>query len=265
MEVAQWEGKGVYLIRACELCAAAKRMTSDVYVVSVTRWRVCGRHGRWLDNLREAEATWLPLRDLPEITEAPRQRLLLERRLGGGGRALFADALHLAAFWWNIPSLSPSVWAERGQRLKRRGSVGSDLRVAPLVSYPEVVYLAYALARRERRRMRGTWSFQDDKAWLNDIGELLKERRMPAIPALAPVNLWMQHHSTPPLPASAKRPERGRSRPAHPTPPRPDAHRHAPGRPDLSAPAVRRRTGTTGCDACVVSGRHRLTANTKTR
>lgn len=208
----QWEAKSVYLIKACELCAAAKRMPSDVYVVSVTRWRVCARHGRWLDNLREAGVAWLPLRAVPEVIEAHRQRLLLERRLGGGGRALLADALHLAAFWWNIPSLSPPVWAERGRRLREQGRVGGDLRVAPLVSYPEVIHLAYALAGRERRRMRGTWSVQADKAWLNDIGELLEEWRMPAVPALGPVGLWMRHHSAPPLPAGAERPGRGRYR-----------------------------------------------------
>ncbi|WP_184503326.1 TniQ family protein [Streptomyces botrytidirepellens] len=206
----QWEAKGVFLVRACDLCAAAKRMASDVYVVSVTRWRVCARHGRWLDNLREAGVSWLPLREVPEVVEAHRQRVLLERRLGGGGRALFADALHIASFWWNIPALSPPVWFERRDRF--RGPVGSDLRVAPLVCYPEVVHLAYVLAARERRRMRGTWSTETDKAWLRRVGDLLEEWQMPAALALVAVDIWRQRHSTPPPGTGATRPSQGRSR-----------------------------------------------------
>jgi hypothetical protein len=207
----QWRPKGpVFLVRACDLCAAAKRMPSDVYLVSVTRWRVCVRHGRWLDNLREAGVTWLPLESLPEVVDAHRQRLLLERRLGGGGRALFADALHIAAFWWNIPSLCPPVWGARG-RLLGTGN-GSDLRIAPLVLYPEAVRLAWMLAARERRRMRGTWGVEMDQAWLNAVGEMLEEWQMPAPLALMPVGIWIQRHSSPPLAAGADQPAQGKWR-----------------------------------------------------
>ncbi|GGV01772.1 hypothetical protein GCM10010211_81330 [Streptomyces albospinus] len=218
----QWEAKGVFLVRACELCAVSKRMPSDVYVVSVTRWRVCARHGRWLDNLREAGATWLSLRAVPEVVEAHRQRVLLERRLGGGGRALFADALHLAAGWWNIPALSPPVWSARRARLT--GPVGSDLRVAPLVCYPEAVHLANTMAVRERRRMRGTWSPRHDAAWLSEVGRQLQEWKIPVALGLWAVEVWMGHHSAPPLAEGMQLPRQGRSRRL----PVPLPHRDAP-------------------------------------
>jgi hypothetical protein len=206
----QWEAKDVFLVRACDLCAAARRHPSDVYLVSVTRWRVCARHHRWLDNLREDGATWLPLRNVPEVVRAQRDRVMLERRLGAGGRALFADALHIAAFWWNIPSLSPPVWEARGRLLGEE--VGGDLRLAPLVSYPETMRLAWMLAARERRRLRGTLNTEHNQAWLDDVGEMLDEWQMPAALALAPVGIWMQHHGMPPLHRSSSRPTQGKWR-----------------------------------------------------
>ncbi|MFD7978746.1 TniQ family protein [Streptomyces sp. NPDC059071] len=205
----QWEAKDVFLVRACDLCAAAKRHPSDVYLASVTRWSVCARHHRWLDNLREDGATWLPLQAVPEVVRAHRDRVLLEHRLGTGGRALFADALHLTAFWWNIPSLSPPVWEARGRLLGEE--TGGDLRTAPLVSYPETVQLAWMLAARERRRMRGTWSLEHDRAWLDRVGETLDAWQVPAALALVPVAIWMQHHSLP-LPHDCIRPARGKWR-----------------------------------------------------
>ncbi|MCI4078868.1 TniQ family protein [Streptomyces sp. MMS21 TC-5] len=206
----QWEAKDVFLVRACDLCAAARRHPSDVYLVSVTRWRVCPRHHRWLDNLREDGAAWLPLRTVPELVRAHRERMGMERRLGAGGRALLADALHITAFWWNIPSLCPPTWEARRQLLG--GEVGGDLRLAPLVSYPETVRIAWMLAARERRRMRGTWGIEDDKMWLDAVGELLDEWRMPVALALVPVNIWMQHHGMPPHRKTTGRPAQGRWR-----------------------------------------------------
>ncbi|MFD7068267.1 TniQ family protein [Streptomyces sp. NPDC059913] len=206
----QWEAKDVFLVRACDLCAAARRHPSDVYLVSVTRWRVCARHHRWLDNLREDGATWLPLQNVPEVVQAHRDRARLERRLGAGGRAVFADALHITAFWWNIPVLSPSAWEARGRLLDEEA--GGDLRLAPLVSYPETMQLAWILAARERRRMRGTWSVEHDRAWLAAVGAMLEEWQMPAALALAPVEIWMQHHSMPPLHRSISRPVQGKWR-----------------------------------------------------
>ncbi|MCX5395361.1 TniQ family protein [Streptomyces sp. NBC_00094] len=206
----QWEAENVFLVRACDLCAMAKRHPSDVYLVSVTRWRVCARHHRWLDNLREDGTTWLPLQNMPEVVRAHCDRMRLERRLGAGGRALFADALRITALWWNVPALSPPVWEARGQLLGEEA--GGDLRLAPLVSYPETVRLALMLAARERRRMRRAWSVEHDRAWLAAVGAMLEEWQMPAALALAPVEIWMQHHSMPPLHRSVSRPVQGKWR-----------------------------------------------------
>lgn len=221
----QWQLRDpLFLVRACDLCAVARGRPSDVYLVSVTRWRVCVRHRRWLDNLREAGTTWLALDGLPEVVAAHRQRVLLERRLGSGGRALFADALHIAAAWWNVPAIAPPVWAARRRLLAE--PVGSDLRIAPLACYPEVVQLAFLLAVRERRRMRGTWGSGPETAWLEKVAAKMEDWRMPVAAGMHLFGAWVQRHSTP-LPASgARRPAQGRWRPL-PTP-----MPHAPGPPD---------------------------------
>ncbi|MCZ4120252.1 TniQ family protein [Streptomyces sp. H39-S7] len=214
----QWQARGVFLVRACELCTASLRMPHEVYLVSTTRWRVCARHGRWLDNLREGGKTWLCLRAVPEVMEAHRGRMLLERRLGGGGRVLFADALHIAALWWNLPHLSPPVWGQRQARLQAGG--GGDLRAAALVAYPEVADLARALAARERRRMRGSWTDADDDGWLNSLRGRLEDWQMPSSHAVLPLSQWAAQHSAPTggrapgsdLEQANRRPSRGRYR-----------------------------------------------------
>ncbi|MGX5397160.1 TniQ family protein [Streptomyces anulatus] len=207
----QWQPRGpLFLVRACDLCAQARRRPTDVYLVSVTRWRVCVRHRRWLDNLREAGTTWLSLAALPEVVQAHRERVALERRVGAGGRSVFADALHITAFWWNVPSLSPPAWAARRRMLTE--PAGSDLRIAPLVSYPETVRLAGGLAARERRRLRGTWDANADQAWRKLIDGLLREWEMPALLASLPLDRWADQHSGPVASLSEERPSRGRWR-----------------------------------------------------
>ncbi|MFD7924034.1 hypothetical protein ACFV3R_33125 [Streptomyces sp. NPDC059740] len=116
-------------------------------------------------------------------------------------------ALHLAAFWWNSPSLSPPVW--ESLRAMLTGPVGSDLRIAPLVCYPEVLRLPGLLALWERRRMHRTRSVADDRDWLEQTGRLVEEWGMPA---LWPVGLWMRQHSGLPQAAGEPRPARGRWR-----------------------------------------------------
>lgn len=120
---------------------------------------------------------------------------------------------------------------------------GGDLRLAPLVSCPETVRIAWMLAARERRRMRGTWSIEDDRAWLDDVGEMLDEWQVPAALALVPVKIWMQHHSMHPLPRSSSQLVQGKWRrlPA-PLPHEEASFQHAPGAAYVPAMAVRRRT-----------------------
>jgi hypothetical protein len=149
-----WDARGCFLVRVCEVCARIKGTGLLAYLAADAPWDVCLAHRRWLDNRREPGTAAISLGGLPEVVEAHRQRLLLERRLGAGGRALFADAYAIVSLWWNVRALNAPVWRERRLALGRAGHDG--LRVAPLVFYPEAVRVAHALAVRERRRLRRT-------------------------------------------------------------------------------------------------------------
>ncbi|WP_141202776.1 hypothetical protein [Streptomyces griseorubiginosus] len=211
-----WDTPGCFLVRVCELCAGIKGTSLDAYLASDATWQVCARHGRWLDNRREPGTAALPLAALPEVITAHQLRLQLERRLGAGGRAMFADAYAIVSCWWNVPALNAPVWQARRRVLGRAGL--DELRVAPLVFYPEAVFLTRMLAARERRRLRRTLTQGEDDAWLERIALLLEEWGAPA-EGLDLVLIWAAHH--PPLPqprrtrqtrAATERPARGHHR-----------------------------------------------------
>ncbi|MGW1987872.1 hypothetical protein ACWCPJ_36395 [Streptomyces collinus] len=211
-----WDTDGCYLVRVCELCARTKGTSLDAYLASDATWQVCARHGRWLDNRREPGTAALPLTALPEVVTAHRLRLQLERRLGAGGRAMFADAYAILSCWWNIPALNAPVWQARRRALGHAGR--DELRVAPLVFYPEAVHLARALAARERRRLRRTLTLDEDHAWLERVALLLEEWAIPA-EGRDVVEIWACQHPLLPQPrrtrqtsTMAGRPARGRHR-----------------------------------------------------
>ncbi|MER7179510.1 hypothetical protein ABT404_08495, partial [Streptomyces hyaluromycini] len=197
-----WDGRGCFLVRVCALCAQTKGTSPQAYLASDATWNVCARHGRWLDNRREAEARAIDLTALPEVVQAHRLRLQLERRLGAGGRAMFADAYALASCWWNIPALNPPVWQARRRVLGRAGR--DELRVAPLLFYPEAVQLAQALAARERRRLRRTLTEEEDDSWLEQAALLVNEWRMPVAEVLDLVRIWAVQHPLLPRPRRAE-------------------------------------------------------------
>ncbi|GGZ92453.1 hypothetical protein ACFOOM_23035 [Streptomyces echinoruber] len=210
-----WDTAGCFLVRVCELCAQTKGTSLEAYLASDATWQVCARHGRWLDNRREPGATAIPLTALPEVVTAHQLRLQLERRLGAGGRAIFADAYAITSCWWNIPTLNAPVWQARRRALGRAGR--DELRVAPLVFYPEAVRLAQALAARERRRLRHTLTPKEDDGWLERVALLLEEWGMPVAEALDLVEVWALRHPLLPRPrrahcAAAQRPAHGRWR-----------------------------------------------------
>ncbi|TCR15943.1 TniQ protein [Streptomyces sp. BK205] len=188
-----WEPVDDCLVRVCDLCALAKRAHRDAYAVSAADWRVCARHRRWMDNLREDGVTCIPLTAVPEVLAAQRERVRLERRLGAGGRIAFADAFHIAVFWWNQAAQVPRAWAERHQQLGLEE--GSDRRVAALVAYPEVVQLAGALAARERRRLRGSWSRAQETDWLRGVQALFASWELRGSVPMEPVLQWAALHS----------------------------------------------------------------------
>jgi hypothetical protein len=185
-----WDTPGCFLVQVCEMCARTKGVALDAYLAADAPWQVCARHERWLDNRGSADA--ISLARLPEVVQAHRQRVQLERRLGAGGRALFADAYAITACWWNVPAFNSPLWQVRRRLL---GSAGHDeLRVASLVFYPEAVLLALLLAVRERRRLRRTLSPAVDAAWLADVTELLETRGLPPGPVLELVGTWTEQH-----------------------------------------------------------------------
>jgi len=188
-----WEPVGDCLVRVCDLCALAKRARRDAYAVSAAGWRVCARHRRWTDNLREDGVTCIPLTPVPEVLAAHLERVRLERRLGAGGRIAFADAFHIAVFWWNHTAQVPLAWAVRHQQLGLKK--GSDRRVAALVAYPEVVQLAGVLAARERRRLRGSLSRAQDADWLRGVQGLFSSWGLRGSFPMEPVLQWAALHS----------------------------------------------------------------------
>lgn len=206
-----WDTPGCFLVRGCELCARVQGTTDQVYLAVDASWQVCARHGRWLDNRREPGAGAIRLAGLPEVVHAERKRRVLERRLGPGGRAMFADAYAITSCWWNVPVFNPAVWQARRRLLRAAGR--DELRVAPLLFYPEAVALAYELASRERRRQRRTLSPGQDSAWLAGLATLMDAWGMPA-PALDVVGAWLERHTLLPRPRSrAAREQAGRERP----------------------------------------------------
>ncbi|MDI5973991.1 hypothetical protein POF50_032395 [Streptomyces sp. SL13] len=209
---------GCFLVRACEVCAHIKGTGWDSYLAADATWQVCAAHGRWLDNRRDPRAAAIALSAVPEVANAHRLRVQLERRLGAGGRDMFADAYAIVSCWWNIPVLNAPVWQARRRAL---GSAGRDeLRVAPLVFYPQAVHLAYCLAARERQCQRGALTEEADRAWLKRVTVLLEEWGIP-VDGLAQVEEWrVRHPPTSSAPAgrtgcgegNVERPARGRYR-----------------------------------------------------
>jgi hypothetical protein len=175
----------------CEVCARIKGTGWDSYLAADATWRVCAAHGRWLDNRRDPRTAAIALSAVPEVADAHRLRVQLERRLGAGGRAMFADAYAIVSCWWNIPVLNAPVWQARRRAL---GSAGRDeLRVAPLVFYPQAVHLAYCLAARERQCQRGALTGDADRVWLEKVAVLLLEWGIP-VEGLAVVEEWKARH-----------------------------------------------------------------------
>ncbi|GAA0439840.1 hypothetical protein [Streptomyces luteireticuli] len=210
-----WDTDGCFLVRVCELCARAKGTSPEAYLAGDATWQVCARHGRWLDNRREPGTAAISLTALPEVVAAHRLRLQMERRLGAGGRAAFADAYAITSCWWNIPHLNVPAWQARRRALGRAGQ--DELRVAPLVFYPEAVCLAQVLAARERRRLRHSLTHGEDHAWREQVGQLLDTWGIPVAEALDLVAIWALRHPLLPQPHHTRRttapwPARGRWR-----------------------------------------------------
>jgi hypothetical protein len=96
VQVLTWaEGQGAVL--ACALCTAG-RAEDPVWRVRSPVWEVCVRHGRWAGSRPGGEP--VDVAGLPEVAAAHARRIRLERTAGPYGRALIADALQVASYWW---------------------------------------------------------------------------------------------------------------------------------------------------------------------
>jgi hypothetical protein len=154
---------------------------------------VCVRHGRWTDSSRSDDPARVRLDDLPEVVRAHQERLRLQWRFPEAGPGLFADAFHVAVYWWTCMS-SVARWELRAARagLRRR-----DLRVAPLVIYPEAVALTEALIRYERKVPRGS---KARSLLLYEIEAMGTAWGLDEQYVTAPILEWLTRHHRPPVP-----------------------------------------------------------------
>ncbi|WP_147408960.1 TniQ family protein [Kitasatospora xanthocidica] len=146
-----WAPRAGSLVRACRLCAASRGAGSSVWLAWPDPWKVCLKHQRWTDGVRDEAGGCFDLASVPEVLRAHRRRLLLERRFGLGGAALVADAFAITGWWWRHAPQAP-LWRRREQRA---GLGIGALRWAPMLIYPEAVALARVLLGFERGRRSG--------------------------------------------------------------------------------------------------------------
>ncbi|WEH12227.1 TniQ family protein [Streptomyces sp. VNUA24] len=165
---------GWTVLAECSGCTARR---SDglppVWLAVRASWQVCVRHGQWLQGADRAQH--ISLAGLEEVVEAHRRRMRLEQRVGPYARALLADALQVAGFWWRCRQMgSDTVWARRERAL----GLARRPQALPLVVYPEAVTVAEAMAVHERQRCWGR-DFDNgapgwvSRRWITWVGERL--------------------------------------------------------------------------------------------
>lgn len=187
------------LVPACQLCAARHGAQGPVWLASSDGWQVCARHGQWLDDGRRAGRGFVDLGPLPQVLAAHRERIVLQRRLGPLGRALFADAFHIAAYWWTRRESTPRVWGVRARAVR---IAPTDVRGAALSFYPEAVALTRALAQAELAHRRGTLTAERYQSWQERTQALAVGWGVRRGPALAdPLRRWALRHRLTPVTA----------------------------------------------------------------
>lgn len=191
------------LVPACQLCAARHGAQGPAWLASTDGWQVCARHGRWLDDGRRAGRGFVDLGPLPQVLAAHRERIVLQRRLGPLGRALFADAFHIAAYWWTCREITPRVWGVRARTVR---IAPTDVRGAALAFYPEAVALARALAQAELAHRRGTLTAERYQDWQERTQALAIGWGVRRGSALAdPLRRWaLRHRLTPDTTCAAR-------------------------------------------------------------
>jgi hypothetical protein len=199
VQVQAWPTGGRAL-PACAMCTAG-RTDGPVWRVGGPAWVVCGRHGRWMG--QDPLALQVDVADLPEVAAAHVRRLRLERATGAYGRALVADAVQVAVYWWQCRQMGArGIWRRRQEVL---GVDRAALWAVPVVVYPEAVTVAEAMAVRERQRAVGR-SFAGGPAgwttgrWVAWVGERLGMDEEMAGGGHRALEAWlMAHRNTVPV------------------------------------------------------------------
>lgn len=195
--------RGWTVLAECAGCTARRDDgLPPAWLAGHESWRVCVRHGQWLRGACASQH--IGLLKLPEIVEAHRRRLRLEQRVGPYARALLADALQVAGFWWQCRQMgADTVWAARERVL---GMVRQP-QALPLVVYPEAVTVAEAMAVHERQRCWGR-DFDNgapgrvSRRWITWVGERLGMPGPMEHSGYRALRAWtMQHRITTPVAA----------------------------------------------------------------
>ncbi|MER6385446.1 hypothetical protein [Streptomyces sp. NPDC001250] len=175
VRVEPWPGQWTPLEPCAGCLVRHDDLVTPVVLAGGEPWQVCVRHGRWLRSADGGGPAQVPLAGLEEVVRAHRRRLRLQQRVGRYARALLADALQVAAAWWQGRQMgSETLWADREAVL----GTGRQRWAVPLVVYPEAVVVAEAMAVYERQRR---WGREFDngapgwvsRRWIAFVGERL--------------------------------------------------------------------------------------------
>ncbi|MFF2308201.1 TniQ family protein [Streptomyces sp. NPDC058128] len=204
------ESRWQHLVRVCRLCSAARGIMQVVFVWSDLPWRVCLRHGTWLDS-RPQHGMGAPPADAMEwVLQAHRRRLAVEKRLGQEGRHLLADA-YVTLTSWKQQGLTLRRWWERGDALRDASLVPAA--VSSVALYPEAVELASMLGKHKRQYLSRKAGQQ---LWWEILARTMGEWGAPLAWAVMssavrkPVQSWRDQHDPARRPLRELHPAAGR-------------------------------------------------------
>ncbi len=170
VRVAPWPERWT-LLEPCAGCLARREdIVAPVWCASGEVWQVCVRHGRWMRDAAAGGPAQVGLAGLEDVVRAHHRWQRMRRRVGPYARALLADALQVAACWWQGRLMgSETVWA------RREGVLGAGQQEwsVPLVVYPEAVVVAEAMAVYERQRRWGGSSTMGRRGGCRGAGSVL--------------------------------------------------------------------------------------------
>ncbi|MET8241758.1 hypothetical protein [Streptomyces sp. NPDC005078] len=185
-----WQPFEGHLARCCPVCAQARGVDEPAWVMTPDSWSICVRHLRWSDDSRAHPEAGFRLRALPEVVAGHGVRVRLARRFGRTGEELFADAFLVAAHWWaSMPHVLRWV-----QRAWTTGLDARDVRVMPLVVYPEAAQLARLMLRFEQSPVRDRPA---RSRWLGQVGDLMETWYLDIRKGTVPLLEWLERHRMP--------------------------------------------------------------------